>query len=151
MARVLVIGTGNPLRGDDGFGLRLAAALAERLPAGQAEVIATVQLTPELAEAMSGAERALFLDCRDGAPPGRLEVTPVRLRNECAPALSHHLEASALLHAAAALYGRAPEAALLTVTGADFAFGTGLSPAVQAAFPGAVEHAAALIGDWLRR
>jgi len=55
----LVIGIGNPLRGDDGIGWRLAALLPAR--AGLA-VRCSQQLTPELAEELAAVERVLFLD-----------------------------------------------------------------------------------------
>src|SRR5262249_51109422 len=65
-ARLLVIGYGNELRGDDGVGpaaARAVAAWAE--PCVQA--IATHQLTPELADAIAGAEEVVFVDARIGA------------------------------------------------------------------------------------
>jgi len=55
----LVIGIGNPLRGDDGIGWRLAALMPAR--AGLA-VRCRQQLTPELAEELASVERVLFLD-----------------------------------------------------------------------------------------
>ena len=62
MARALIIGYGNPLRGDDGLGWRAAEQLAEIIPQSEAEVIACHQLTPELAEPISRARLVIFID-----------------------------------------------------------------------------------------
>jgi len=48
-ARVLVIGYGNTLRGDDGLGQRAAEALAQRALPDGVEVLSCHQLTIELA------------------------------------------------------------------------------------------------------
>ena len=58
-ARSLVIGIGNPLRGDDGIGWRLAA----RLPARPGLAVrCRQQLTPELAADLAVVDRLLLLD-----------------------------------------------------------------------------------------
>ena len=65
MSPLLVIGIGNPLRGDDGVGPRLAAeaeALAPRPRRGREPdlaVRAVQQLTPELAPEVAEARAAL--------------------------------------------------------------------------------------------
>ena len=48
---------------------------------------------------------------------------------------THHMTPAAVLAWARALYGRAPEAMLLSMAGADFDPGPELSPAVRAALP----------------
>jgi hydrogenase maturation protease len=121
---VLVIGYGNPLRGDDGFGHRAA----ERIPGA----LAVHQLNPELMEPISRADRVLFLDASADGSPGEIRsrrITPA----PDARAFTHHCTPESLLAGALALYGRAPDAVLLTVTGADFSLSESLSPPVQAA------------------
>src|SRR6185369_11175120 len=107
----LIIGYGNPLRGDDGFGYRAA----ERIPGA----IAVHQLTPELMDPIARADRVLFLDaCAEGAPGEirRRRVEPLRSEG----AFTHHVTPEALLAGVLALYGRVPEAEVMTVCGADF-------------------------------
>jgi hydrogenase maturation protease len=73
--RVLVAGVGNVLRGDDGFGPAVAAALEQRggLPAGAHVVdvgIAGVRLVQEL---MDGYDALIIIDAVErGERPGRL-------------------------------------------------------------------------------
>ena len=121
---MLIIGYGNPLRGDDGFGYRAA----ERIPGA----IAVHQLTPELMDPISRADRVIFLDATTEGIPGeitRRTVTP----SPDGRAFTHHVTPESLLAGALALYGRAPEALLITVCGADFGFSETLSPSVQVA------------------
>src|SRR5690242_12833541 len=102
MARVLVIGYGNPLRGDDGVGWHAAEALAkslqdeERVPAERVMVLACHQLTLELAEPLSRVERVIFIDACDGPPPGSVDRQPIGsvLESQGAggPLFSHHLD-----------------------------------------------------------
>ena len=56
--RVIVIGYGNPLRGDDGVGLAAIERL-ESLAPREVELIFTQQLTPELAQSVATASLAI--------------------------------------------------------------------------------------------
>jgi hydrogenase maturation protease len=121
---VLIIGYGNPLRGDDGFGYRAA----ERIPGA----IAVHQLTPELMDPISRADRVIFLDASAEGPPGEIR------RRDLAPAeasrpFTHHATPEGLLAGALQLYGRAPKATLITVRGASFELSESLSSVVQSA------------------
>jgi hydrogenase maturation protease len=60
MNRVLIIGFGNPLRGDDGVGPIVVSRLS-RLHSG-AECVTTMQLHPEHAELMRGRDVVIFVD-----------------------------------------------------------------------------------------
>jgi hydrogenase maturation protease len=120
---MLIIGFGNPLRGDDAFGLRAA----ERIGGA----IAVHQLTPELMDPIARADRVLFLDATAEGAPGEIRHRPLEPRAE--GAFTHHVTPEALLAGALALYGHAPEAEIITVSGANFALSDRLSPAVEAA------------------
>lgn len=120
----LVIGYGNPLRGDDGFGYRLA----ERIPGA----IAVHQLTPELMEPIAGAGRVLFLDTAAEGIAGEIRRRPVVPASAHAP-LTHYATPESLLVGAMVLYGRAPAAEILTVGGNDFTVGAPLSGPVERA------------------
>jgi hydrogenase maturation protease len=121
---MLIIGFGNPLRGDDAFGIRAA----ERIPGA----IAVHQLTPELMDPIARADRLLFLDAAADGAPGEIRRRPVEPSGGEAT-FTHHLTPEALLAGTLALYGRAPEAEIITVSGANFSLSDRLSPEVEAA------------------
>ena len=73
---VLVIGCGNPLRGDDGLGWRAAAALRPCPPPGTT-IITCHQLLPELAELLSRAALVILIDASAADPPGLIRCAPV--------------------------------------------------------------------------
>lgn len=139
MKRSLVVGVGNPLREDDGVGWRLAEALAQ---AG-AEVYTCHQLLPELAAELSQVDLVLFADARADGSPG--QVLLQALAPSESPGYSHHLDASGLLAWVRALYQRCPQAHLLSVAGGAFGYREGLSPAVEAALPAALQQARILL------
>ena len=122
---VLVIGFGNPLRRDDGIGPAVAEALAGLgLPGVRVRVVH--QLTPELAADLSGVRLAVFVDAQLGGDP----LTTTRLTGDVAePVMTHAVDPRTLLALARAVYGRGPEAWLVTAAGADFGFGDCLSAA----------------------
>jgi hydrogenase maturation protease len=132
MAKLLVIGWGNPMRGDDGFGFLAAERLQSLLPADEAEVLALHQLTPELMETVAQAEAAIFIDVSESGEPGALTRTEV-VASTNAEAFTHHATPGGLLAGARSLYGTAPRAELYSVRGESFDFGAPLSEAVRRA------------------
>jgi hydrogenase maturation protease len=133
MAKVLIIGYGNTLRGDDGIGRLAAERLRESAPGPDIEVLAVHQLTPELAEPVSRADFVVFLDAREGGMPGTVQREPVHPEPGGEGAFTHQASPSGLLAAASLLYGSRPEGVLLSASGESFAYGAGLSAAAQAA------------------
>lgn len=142
---MLVIGYGNPLRGDDAMGL----IAAERLRG-----MAVRQLTPELAETIAKAGAVLFLDADATLPPGEISLKECGAGLQvCAgspdPArpkagLDHFATPQALLHLALTVYGAAPKAWLIGMGGECFDLKEGLSAAALRAVDRAVEAAARL-------
>jgi hydrogenase maturation protease len=123
---ILVIGYGNELRRDDAAGPLAAREVASwRLPG--VEAVAAHSLTPEMAEHLSRAERAVFLDASVGAHVEVCGVEPAR-----APALGHTSGPGWLLALARGVYGRCPPAWLVTVPAADLGHGEGLSEVARA-------------------
>lgn len=147
---LLTIGYGNALRGDDRVGWAVAEAVAAwNLPGVQA--IAVPQLFPELAEALSQVDLAVFVDAAipnsDGPNPRGLQVTDlIRDHSPSAPAQrlgSHGFDPTSLLQLAQILYGHAPRACwLLMIPAVDMGFKETLSDITQA---GMVEAL-----DWIR-
>ena len=139
MRRSLVVGVGNPLREDDGVGWHLAEALAQTgVPTHTCH-----QLLPELAAELSQVDLVLFVDACAEGPPG--QVLLQTLAPGDTPGYSHHLNAPGLLAWVRALYGHCPQAHLLSVAGAAFGYREGLSPAVEAALPAALQQARILL------
>jgi hydrogenase maturation protease len=133
-ARRLVIGIGNPLRGDDGVGGLLAEQVGGR---------SVQQLTPELAAELAELEAVLFIDAwlaPVGAMPWLGTIAPA-----AGAAETHRLEPAQLLAISQALYGLSPDAFLLRVPATAFGHGTALSPELQAALPAARD----LLRQWL--
>jgi len=134
MARVLVLGYGNPLLCDDGLGWQVAVQLFRANASPDVEVLPCHQLTPELAEPVSRAEVVLFVDCRRDGNPG--EFYCEELCPESAPvAFTHHLSPTALLDLSSELYGACPKAYLVSICGESFETGEALSPAVERRLP----------------
>jgi len=126
---MLVIGYGNDLRGDDAAGPRAADQVgAWSLPG--VEVRTLHQLTPELADPLAAADRAIFLDAHP-APIGA-DVRVQRLHPAAPTArLAHTCDPQGLLALAQAAFGRWPEAWWITIPATDFAFGNPLSALAQ--------------------
>ncbi len=119
---ILLIAYGNPLRRDDGAGLRLAEEMAGRWQEARVE------------------------------PPGRVTgavvVAALGSDGPSSPSLGHHTEPDVLLaYATLLLDGRpAPPAWLVTAPGVDFDHGEGLSAAASAAIQAAFsQHDQALM------
>lgn len=144
MRGILILGYGNSLRGDDGVGWRAAERLREAVRDPAVEIAAVDQLTPEWMEAVSRVARVIFIDACRGTVPG--EVREFSVEADAAGArITHDLTPEALLAGAKALYGNAPPATMVTVTGADFSLSEQLSPAAQRALDQVVRTALRLI------
>lgn len=127
---VLLLAYGNPLRRDDGVGWVIGERLAEMLAEDVADVRVLHQLTPELAEPISRAGVVIFVDAAEADEPGAIGWVEIQPGTFTAQPFTHQVDPAALLAGAKELFGHAPPAHLLTVTGADFGYGEGLSPAV---------------------
>lgn len=151
MPRTLIIGYGNPLRGDDGVGCRAAELLAEGggetppLPAGDVEALACHQLTPELALRIAEADRLILIDACAFGEPGTITEQTLAPQQADATSLTHHVDAAGLLAMSQILYGRAPAATLFTVSGGSFDYGETLTPPVTAALPAVLARIRALV------
>jgi hydrogenase maturation protease len=163
---ILVVGLGNPVRGDDGIGWRVVEALDDRLgtqaatePAVRPELdwLAVGGLT--LMERLVGHERVVLVDAvQEGVAPGTVTCRPFdELTSRRAADLdsTHDADLATALATARAL--GAPLPTEITVVGVEVrdaeAFSDVLSPAVEAAVPRAVELVLALLfpaGDGVR-
>ena len=155
-AQHLLLGIGNPLRGDDGVAAVLLEELARDLggwSTAGAELRAVHQLTPELALVVAEASRVLFLDAcvapRTTGPwiePLDIWTSDARDGLEAPESGSHVLLPATLLALAHTLYGWRGEGALLRLPACAFPHGQALSATLLEALP----EARRLVRRWLQ-
>ena len=155
--RVLVIGYGNTLRGDDGLGPRVAALLEADKRLLGARIVARHQLVPELAAEFAEADLVILVDASESVAPGEVAVrrldeeigTGERLGGAAGPAPSstwtHHVDAASLLALARELLSATPEAYVVAIGAESMELGDGLSAAAERALPAAVDAVAAIV------
>lgn len=142
-AKVLVIGYGNTLRGDDGVGPYVATVVGSW---GQPDLqsLAVPQLTPELAEPLATAELAIFVDARVDDGEEVIEVSSLAPSDTDA-ALAHMSDPGRLLALAGSVFGPSPRAWLITIRVADLSIGEGLSPTARRGAEAALAQVRALL------
>jgi hydrogenase maturation protease len=138
---VLIVGYGNPLRGDDALGWHAAEHLASLAEFGAdpgVRILTVHQLMPELAESIAGAELVIFFDAKAPSAddsPGVICCEEIHAEPTPPQRLGHHLTPANALAYARAFYDASPRAFVLSVAAASFAYGAPLTPAVEAAIP----------------
>ena len=148
MPTSLILGYGNPLRSDDGAGWKAAAALERDPSSTDLLVVASQQLTPEMAETISRCSRVLFLDAAHTGSPGEIRMEAVRRDpNTKVGDVSHQLLPPALLELAYRYFAAEPDATLLTLTGENFEFGEHFSAPVEGAWKEYLDRAR----GWIHR
>lgn len=135
MARVSVLGYGNPLRSDDGLGWRVAVELFRANTSPDVLAVPCHQLTPDLAETASMAETVIFVDSTRKGEPGETRCEELRSQSGPAP-FTHDLSPAALLALAAELFGVCPKAYLFTICGECFEPGESFSASVSSHYSG---------------
>ena len=136
MTRRLVIGVGNPLRGDDGAGRAVARLLAERAAPGLVVHESSGEAT-SLMEAWTGFDDVVLVDaCRGAGPPGSIHALPADEVDRIASlrhASSHSLGVAAAIGLARALGTLPVRLAVHAIEVRDTAEGESLSPQVEGA------------------
>ena len=149
VAPCLVIGVGNPSRGDDALGpaliARAEAALCDEVARGAVALVTDFQLQIEHALDLVGRARVLFVDASVRAPPPSA-FTRVEARRDRAHA-THAMSPEAVLAAHRDALGEAPpEAWVLAIRGERFELGEGLSEGASAH----LDAALAFLVDFVR-
>ena len=132
----LVIGIGNPSRGDDALGPLLIERL-QALALPGVECLTDYQLQVEYALDLLGHQEVVFVDASVSAP-APYTFTPVQAAED-ASISSHALTPAAVLHACRQLFAEPPPAHLLAIRGQCFELGEPLSDV-------AAEHLEAAFG-----
>jgi hydrogenase maturation protease len=133
---ILVIGYGNPLRGDDGVGWRVAEAAATVLPDPPVSVLTVQLLTPELADPISRSDLLILIDAAAEGPPGEVRCFPIAAGSAAAASLAigtHEVTLDRLLGMAQELFGHCPPAYMVTIAGESFEVSESLTSTVEAA------------------
>lgn len=135
--KILVIGYGNTLRGDDGVGYRVAEQVeAWHQPAVRS--LACHQLTPELAADMAECDRVIFVDA---TLPGTLTTVSVQpLQPDPTPLETHFSTPAGLLQLTQQLFDCCPEAHQVLIPTYAMAFTEALSALTQAALETALQE-----------
>jgi len=136
----LVLGLGNPLRGDDGVGARVVEALTRRgLPQGVTAIDGGTGGL-DLLRVLERWKRVVIVDAADvGREPGQfVRFTPdqVRLTGASNTFTLHNAGLSEVLALAAALGRDLPEIVVFGVQPAQIGWGEGLSPALETTLSG---------------
>jgi hydrogenase maturation protease len=154
---LLMLGYGNPDREDDGVAWHILRALTEKLglippdsyedefPESSAIDFAFyLQLTPEMAEEVAEYKYVCFIDAHTGNIPEPVRLIEVESEFQNSP-FTHHLTPQSLISMCETIYGKKPDAALLSVLGYRFLFSEALSKETAKLVPQAVD----LIWDWM--
>lgn len=136
VGRLIIIGVGNPHRGDDSVGLAVSGALRERVPA-TVDVVDLDGEATKLIDAWTGADAVILIDAvASNSPPGTIHEMDVRVTPvppdlfSCSThsfGVAEAIELSRALETLPALFF------VFGIEGAVFDTGTGLSPEVEAA------------------
>lgn len=157
MKKLLILGYGNPDREDDGVAWHILRALTIKLglvpPESyedefpESELIDFafhLQLAPEMAEDIADYMFVCFIDAHTGNIPEPVRLIAVESEFQHSP-FTHHLTPQSLMSMCETIYGKRPDAALLSVLGHRFLFTRELSKETAELVPQAV----ALLWEWL--
>lgn len=151
MKKILVLGYGNPLRGDDGIGWTTASVLKDMFQDDRISIETCHQLTPELAEQFSESEVVILIDADAQGMPGEIKVKQIAPTDPFFDPTNHFSKPETILSMAKELYGKAPKAYLASITGETFEVQEDLSPLVKKVIPNLVDRIQIIIDDENRK
>jgi hydrogenase maturation protease len=158
--KTIILGFGNPYRGDDGVAWHVLAGIAQRfgqhmayegIEAGLLKLSEdtnlwfNLQLIPEVAEELAAYQQAIFIDAHTAEIKEEIKTSPIEPEFQNSP-FTHHLTAATCLSLAKTLYGKYPESILVSIRGYDFNFSHVLSQKTM----GLAERAIELIMERLK-
>lgn len=151
-ARGLLLGVGNVHRRDDGIGPALVRRLRPRLPRGWSAAVERGDDIARLLAAWEGADVAFVIDAAmSDRPPGTLAFHDADAGGDAAAGAGDPSSHGFGLREAAALsraLGTLPRTfRIVSVAGADFGHGTGLSPELAARLDGLAAAVAARLTE----
>jgi hydrogenase maturation protease len=146
---VVVIGYGNPRRGDDAVGQEVVARL-QALKIPTVEAYSVPGLIPELAGKLAAADSAIFVDACKAKHTDTVRIKPLEAcgtesAGSAVPALGHSCDPRSLLALAHSAYGRCPQAWWVEVPASDFTPGNALSALAERGVAQALQEIEGLI------
>lgn len=138
--KVLVVGYGNTLRSDDGFGPAVVRELQGRVDAAQVRVLEQQLLTLDLIDAVANCRLLVLVDAAATGNAGELGEREISAGNANTGALGHDLSPEQLLALSRELMGSQPRCLMLSTLPLSMELGETLSPEVAAVVPLAVER-----------
>lgn len=142
--KILILGIGNTLRGDDGAGIYVAGEI-ERMTIPGVSVIILQQLQTELAEQMTAYDTIIIADASVKEQP--LEFYALKESGNQAAASSHHTDAALLAGLADSLYKKRPQILICSIKGENFEMQEGLSSLTLER----ADKAVLLIKEWIQQ
>lgn len=139
MNKVLILGYGNPLRGDDGIGWIAAFQLQDCNQDKNVIIETSHQLTPELAEQFSEFELVVLIDADAQGAPGEIKIRTVEPADLQLEPINHFSTPESILAMAKDIYGKAPKTYIASISGETFDFQETLSPKIEAQLPGLID------------
>ncbi|MDR2033055.1 MAG: hydrogenase maturation protease [Helicobacteraceae bacterium] len=124
--KTLLIGYGNSLRQDDGFGNFVARSLRKNR---RYECLEVLQLTPELTPILAQFRKTIFVDINIDAPVGVFAV-PLPKKEDI---FAHAISPWSLVLAAQKLYGAKIDFLVFSVGGKAFRYDENLTPPLKEA------------------
>ena len=134
--RILVVGYGNTLRGDDGVG-QIIAEKIENLGLPNVETLAIHQLTPDMAGMMKDYNMLIFIDASEDITIDETQVFDL-FPSKNSAAIEHAMSPDNLLRLCLDLYSICPESYIVLLPARIFSFTEELSDITKAAIPEAI-------------
>jgi hydrogenase maturation protease len=139
--KTIILGFGNPDRGDDGVAWHVLAGIANRfgqplsnenMEAGSVRLSDhthlwfNLQLIPEVAEELAEYQQAIFIDAHTAEIKEEIMILKIEPEFQNSP-FTHHLTAATCLSLSQTLYNKHPESILVSIRGYNFGFSHTLS------------------------
>ena len=124
MSKVLIIGYGNTLRGDDAAGVKAAELISMRHP--EITCVVMHQLVPELSEQITECDTVFFIDAQQGITQPTVRLMKPGM--EADQPHTHFISPESLLSLSQQLYQRTPSKAyIIGIPATEFEFSETLS------------------------
>ncbi|MBE9069874.1 hydrogenase maturation protease [Leptolyngbya cf. ectocarpi LEGE 11479] len=147
----VVIGYGNPDKGDDAIGQKVVAQLQKFKTPGL-EAYSVTQLTPELSSKLAKASVTIFVDACKFKNTDTVQVKPLdacgtETTGSTLPGFGHSCSPRSLLALTQSVYGRFPKAWWVEVPANDFTIGHPLSAQAEQGVIQALQTIASLMSS----
>ncbi len=144
--KILVVGYGNTLRGDDGVG-QIIAEKIEELKIPNVETLALHQLTPDLAGSFAGYDEIFFIDASEEITQCEAQVFDIS-PSETPAQIEHAMTPQNLLRLSQDLFSSLPRSYCVIIPARSFEFTEELSSITMANIEPAIKIITARIGNF---